>query len=148
MDVFDNVLGERPNQVDRQRDDVSVVAGDLLDVAATPGEVTEEGVRLNVSVGIQYIGSWLNGVGAAAINSLMEDAATAEISRSQIWQWIRHGRVSRERVLELQREELEKLGPGYEAAAEVFAEVALAGQFVEFLTLPAYERLVALGSEN
>jgi malate synthase len=142
MGVFDDVLGERPNQVDRQRDDVSVAAGDLLDVAATPGEVTEEGVRLNISVGIQYIASWLNGVGAAAINNLMEDAATAEISRSQIWQWIRHGRVSRERVLELQREELDKLGPGYEAAAEVFAEVALAEEFAEFLTLPAYERLV------
>jgi malate synthase len=70
----------------------------------------------------------------------MEDAATAEISRSQIWQWVRHGRVSRERVLELEREELEKLGPGYEAAAEIFAEVALADEFTEFLTLPAYER--------
>jgi malate synthase len=143
MSVFDDVLGERPNQIDRQRDDVSVAAADLLDVAATPGEVTEEGVRLNVSVGIQYIASWLNGVGAAAINNLMEDAATAEISRSQIWQWIHHGRVSRERVLELQREELDKLGPGYEAAAEILAEVALAPEFAEFLTLPAYERLVA-----
>jgi malate synthase len=142
MSVFDDVLGDRPNQVDRQRDDVSVVAGDLLDVAATPGEVTDEGVRLNVSVGIQYIASWLNGVGAAAINNLMEDAATAEISRSQIWQWVRHGRVSRERVLELESEELEKLGPGFETAAEVFAEVALADEFVEFLTLPAYGRLV------
>jgi malate synthase len=142
MSVFDDVLGERPNQVDRQRNDVSVAAADLLDVAATPGEVTEEGVRLNVSVGIQYIASWLNGVGAAAINNLMEDAATAEISRSQIWQWVRHGRVSRERVLELESEELEKLGPGFETAAEVFAEVALADEFAEFLTLPAYERLV------
>jgi malate synthase len=148
MSVFDDVLGERPNQVDRLRDDVSVTAGDLLDVAATPGKVTEEGVRLNISVGIQYIASWLNGVGAAAINNLMEDAATAEISRSQIWQWVRHGRVSRERVLELEREELEKLGPGYEAAAEIFAEVALAREFTEFLTLPAYERLTALGSEG
>jgi malate synthase len=143
MDVFDEVLGERPNQVDRLRDDVAVDAEDLLDVAATPGEVTEEGVRLNVSVGIQYIASWLNGIGAAAINNLMEDAATAEISRSQIWQWVRHGRVSREQVLELEREELEQLGPGYEAAAEIFAEVALADEFAEFLTLPAYERLVA-----
>ena len=140
--VFDEVLGERPNQVDRQRDDVSVTAGDLLDVAATPGEVTEEGVRLNISVGIQYIASWLNGVGAAAINNLMEDAATAEISRSQIWQWVHHGRVSRERVLELVGEELEKLGPGYDAAAELFAEVALTDEFAEFLTLPAYERLL------
>jgi malate synthase len=142
MSVFNDVLGERPNQVDRRRDDVSVAAGDLLDVAATPGDVTEEGVRLNVSVGIQYIASWLNGVGAAAINNLMEDAATAEISRSQIWQWVRHDRINRERVLELVREELEKLGPGYEAAAEIFAEVALADEFTEFLTLPAYERLV------
>jgi malate synthase len=139
--VFDEALGERPNQVDRQRDDVSVAAGDLLNVAATPGDVTEDGVRLNVSVGIQYIASWLNGLGAAAINNLMEDAATAEISRSQIWQWVRHGRVSRQRVLELEREELDKLGPGYETAAEVFAEVAYAGEFPEFLTLPAYERL-------
>jgi malate synthase len=142
MSVFDDVLGERPNQVDRQRDDVSVGAADLLDVAATPGDVTEEGVRLNVSVGIQYIASWLNGIGAAAINNLMEDAATAEISRSQIWQWVRHGRISRERVLELEREELEKLGPGYEASAEIFGEVALADEFTEFLTIPAYERLV------
>jgi malate synthase len=141
--VFDEALGGRPNQVDRRRDDVSVAANDLLNVAATPGEVTEEGVRLNVSVGIQYIASWLNGVGAAAINNLMEDAATAEISRSQIWQWVRHGRVTRERVLEFQREELERLGTGYERAAEVFAEVALADEFAEFLTLPAYERLTA-----
>jgi malate synthase len=143
LGVFDDVLGERSNQVDRQRDEVSVAAADLLDVAATPGEVTEEGIRLNVSVGIQYIASWLNGVGAAAINNLMEDAATAEISRSQIWQWIRHGHVSRERVLELEREELEKLGAGFETAAEVFGEVSLAGDFADFLTLPAYERLLS-----
>jgi malate synthase len=148
MGVFDEALGERPNQLDRQRDDVSVVAADLLDVTGTRGEVTEEGVRLNVSVGIQYIASWLNGVGAAAINNLMEDAATAEISRSQIWQWVRHGRVTRERVLEIEREELEQLGPGYETAAEVFAEVALAGEFAEFLTLPAYERLTAQEPEG
>jgi malate synthase len=143
MAVFDNVLGDRPNQVERQRDDVTVSAADLLDVAATPGEVSEDGVRLNLSVGIQYIASWLNGVGAAAINNLMEDAATAEISRSQIWQWLRHGRVSRDRVLELEREELEKLGPGFEAAASVFAEVAHADEFPEFLTLVSYERLTA-----
>jgi malate synthase len=141
--VFDEVLGERRNQVDRQRGDVSVASADLLNVAATPGEVTEEGVRLNVSVGIQYIASWLNGVGAAAINNLMEDAATAEISRSQIWQWLRHGRVSRERVLELEREELEKLGPGFDLAGSVFAEVAHADDFPDFLTLVAYERLLA-----
>jgi malate synthase len=135
LSVFDDTLGERPNQVSRQRDEVAVAAEDLLNVSATPGEVTEEGVRLNVSVGIQYIASWLNGVGAAAINNLMEDAATAEISRSQIWQWVQHDRVTRDRVLELEREELEKLGPGHEAAAEIFAKVALAEQFEEFLTL-------------
>jgi malate synthase len=143
LDVFDETLGERPNQVDRQRDDVSVTAGDLLDVAATPGEVTEDGIRLNVSVGIQYIASWLNGVGAAAINNLMEDAATAEISRSQIWQWIHHERVSRERVLEIECEEHAKLGPGYESAAQVFGAVALADEFADFLTLPAYDKLIS-----
>jgi len=138
---FDRVLGDRPNQVDRLREEVSVSAAGLLDVASTPGEVTDDGVRLNVSVGIQYVASWLGGNGAAAINNLMEDAATAEISRSQIWQWLRHGRVERERVLEIEREELASLGPEYEDAAEVFGEVALADGFSEFLTLPAYERL-------
>ena len=138
---FDAVLGERPNQVDRLREDVDVSAAQLLDVAATPGDVTEEGVRLNVSVGIQYIASWLQGLGAAAINNLMEDAATAEISRSQIWQWVRHGRVTRERVSEIEAEELERLGPDYEEGAQVFREVALADDLVEFLTLPAYNRL-------
>ena len=95
MEVFDAVLGERPNQLERKREDVSVEAADLLNVAATPGEVTEDGVRANVSVGIRYIAAWLSGVGAAAIDNLMEDAATAEISRSQVWQWVHHGRVAR-----------------------------------------------------
>jgi malate synthase len=146
--VFDDALGERPNQLDRLREDVSVSAPDLLDVAATPGEITEEGIRLNVSVGIQYLASWLNGIGAAAINNLMEDAATAEISRSQIWQWVRHGHVSRSRVEELGRAELQELGPGYETAAQMFADVVFSDEFVEFLTLPAYERLVANGRET
>jgi malate synthase len=143
MCVFDDALGERPNQVGRLREEVCVSAADLMDVARTPGEITEEGTRLNVSVGIQYIASWLNGSGCVAINNLMEDAATAEISRSQIWQWVRHGHVSRERVCELEREELDRLGPRYGAAAELFHEVALGDEFVEFLTLPAYERLTA-----
>jgi malate synthase len=138
---FDRVLGERPNQVDRQRDDVDVSESDLLNVAATPGDVTEDGVRANVSVGVQYLGAWLNGTGAAAINNLMEDVATAEISRSQIWQWLRHGRVSKDDVLRIEREEMERLGDPYEPAREVFDEVALDERFVEFLTLPAYERL-------
>ena len=85
------MLGDRPNQLDRQRDDVSVTAADLLDIAATPGEATVEGLRSDVNVGIQYISSWLRGNGAAGIHGLMEDAATAEIARSQVWQWIRHG---------------------------------------------------------
>ena len=141
MEQFDAVLGDRPNQLERQRDDVDVSESDLLSVAATPGEVTEEGVRANVSVGIQYLGAWLNGTGAAAINNLMEDVATAEISRSQIWQWIRHGRVSRDEVVRIETDELAKLGDGYDGAREVFDEVALADEFVEFLTFPAYARL-------
>jgi malate synthase len=138
---FDRVLGERPNQLSRQREDVSVTAAELLDVAATPGDVTEDGVRLNVSVGIQYIGSWLAGTGAAAINNLMEDAATAEISRSQIWQWVRHGRVERGHVEAVVADELRQLGDAYAPAAELFQQVALDPDFVEFLTLPAYELL-------
>src|SRR5919109_776112 len=148
MSVFDDALGTRPNQVERLREDVSVTAGELLDVAATPGDITEDGIRLNISVGIQYLASWLNGAGAVAINNLMEDAATAEISRSQIWQWLRHGRVGREHVEELERDELEKLGRGYDAAADLFADVALADEFVEFLTLPAYERLIAVEARD
>jgi malate synthase len=138
---FDAVLGDRPNQLDRQRDDVDVSEADLLNVAATPGEVTEDGVRANVSVGIQYLGAWLNGTGAAAINNLMEDVATAEISRSQVWQWVNHGRVSREDVVRIERDELAKLGDAYGEAREVFDEVALADEFVEFLTFRAYDRL-------
>jgi malate synthase len=135
---FDQVLGSLPNQVDRQRDEVSVSAAQLLDVAATPGEITDDGVRLNVSVGIQYVASWLAGNGAAAINNLMEDAATAEISRSQIWQWARHGKVSPERVREVLGAELPD-GGRFAEARVLFERVALADDFVEFLTLPAYD---------
>ncbi len=141
LESFDRVLGERPNQLEVLRDDVSPDAAALLDVAATPGEITESGVRNNVSVGIQYLAAWLRGSGAVAIFNLMEDAATSEISRSQIWQWLRHGEVSREDVLRIQAEELEKLGPGYEEASELFDQVALGDDFVEFLTVPAYEHL-------
>jgi len=135
-EVFDSVLGERLNQLDRQRDDVVASAVALLSVPETAGEVTDEGVATNVRVGIAYLDSWLRGVGAAAIENLMEDAATAEISRSQLWQWVRHGRVARERVVEqIERTE------GTQDAKDVFREVALADEFVEFLTLPAYDRL-------
>jgi malate synthase len=145
-EVFDAALGERPNQLDRRREEVSVVAGDLLDVAATPGEVTEDGVRANVSVGIRYLASWLSGVGAAAIDNLMEDAATAEISRSQLWQWVRHGRVGRVDVEAAVEDVMRELPehPAVPAARELFEEVALGDEFTEFLTLPAYDRLVEL----
>ena len=140
-DVFDRVLGDRPNQIERQRNDIRVGAAELRDVAATPGEITEEGLRNNVSVGIQYIAAWLRGTGAVAINNLMEDAATAEISRSQIWQWLHHGRVSAETVRRLVDEEAARLGAGYEEASELFERVATSAEYVEFLTLPAYDQL-------
>jgi malate synthase len=136
-EIFDGVLGERPNQVERRRDDVSITAEELLDFEIPGGEVTEEGLRTNVSVGVRYLHSWLNGVGAAALDNLMEDAATAEISRSQVWQWVRNGRFTQERV----RREVDAVREGMERAAGLFEQVALADEFVEFLTLPAYELL-------
>jgi malate synthase len=160
MAEFDEVLGDRPNQVDRQRDDVSVGAAELLDIASTPGEITEAGLRNNVNVGIQYISSWLRGNGAAAIYGLMEDAATAEISRSQVWQWIRHGKtiedgtqITPDLVRRLETEELERIrseigdDEWFETegrpreSRELFEQVALSGELAEFLTIPAYERL-------
>jgi malate synthase len=151
MTAFDDVLGERPNQIDRRRDDVHVTAEQLLDAAATPGEITEEGLRNDVSVGFQYISFWLGGRGAAGINNLMEDAATAEIARSQIWQWIRHGKFTREHVREVLDEEMASIHEAVgdevwergrpEETRAVFERVALAEDFPEFLTLPAYELL-------
>jgi malate synthase len=141
MEIFDRVLGERPNQVERRRDDVSSTAADLLDVAATPGAITREGLHNNVSVGIQYLAAWLRGSGAVAIFNLMEDAATSEISRSQVWQWLHHGRVSREDVERAVEEEVAKLDGDVTEARELFEQVALGDEFVEFLTLPAYEHI-------
>ncbi len=141
-EAFDAVLGERPNQIDRRRDDVSVAGADLLAVAATPGEITEAGLRNNVSVGVQYLAAWLRGSGAVAIFDLMEDAATAEISRSQIWQWLHHGKVTAEDVRRITEEEVAKLGEGYDDARAIFEAIATRPDYVEFLTLPAYERLV------
>jgi malate synthase len=160
---FDAVLGDRPNQVDRQRDDVQVSAADLLDVASTPGEITEAGLRSDVNVGIQYISSWLRGNGAAGIYGLMEDAATAEIARSQIWQWVRTGSalsdgrpVTPDLVRWTETEELERIRGEIgnddwfytqgrpDDSRGLFEQVALSDVFVEFLTLPAYERLLEL----
>jgi len=145
-EVFDAALGEKPNQLERRREDVSTEAADLLNVVATPGEITEEGVRANVSVGIRYIASWLSGVGAAAIDNLMEDAATAEISRSQIWQWVRHERVARADVERIVSEVVAELPSErvVEDARALFEQVALGEDFPEFLTLPAYERLLEM----
>ena len=142
-EAFDKVLGIRPNQLERQRPEVAVTAGQLIDVRVPGGTVTEDGLRMNISVGIQYIESWLRGAGAAAINNLMEDVATAEISRSQLWQWIHHGQLDHDRALAIAREEIDSLPdqPRLDQASEVFEQVALADEFVEFLTLPAYELL-------
>ncbi len=139
--VFDSVLGARPNQVERLREEVRVEASDLLAIDETPGGVSEQGLRLNISVGIRYLQSWLNGTGAAAIDNLMEDAATAEISRSQIWQWLRHGRVTRPQVAAAEDEIASSLGSGFAAGRAVFDEVALGSEFVDFLTVPAYRLL-------
>jgi malate synthase len=141
MEIFDRVLGDRPNQVERQRDDVSSTTADLLDVASTPGEITMAGVHNNVSVGIQYLAAWLQGSGAVAIFNLMEDAATSEISRSQVWQWLHHAKIARTDVEDAIEEEVRKLGDGYDEARELFEQVALGDEFVEFLTLPAYEHI-------
>jgi malate synthase len=151
-EVFDAVLGDRPNQLDRTRDEVVVTAAQLLDIKHTPGQRTEAGLRNGISVGIQYLESWLRGTGAVAIFNLMEDAATAEIARSQVWQWLHNGvilddsgtLVTRELVDRVTAEEIAKLGaePGrYDEARALFTEVAVADDFTDFLTLPAYERM-------
>jgi malate synthase len=159
MEVFDRVLGDKPNQIDKQRPEVAVTADQLLAASETPGERTLGGLRMNVDVGIRYIESWLRGNGAAAIHNLMEDAATAEISRSQIWQWVHNDvalddtgeTVTAELVRKVADEELDKIrgelgdeafaAGQWKQAREVFEEVALADEFADFLTLPAYERL-------
>jgi malate synthase len=146
---FDAVLGDRPHQLDRARDDISVGAVELLDVAATPGVRTEAGLRNNIDVGIRYLSSWLNGNGAAGIHGLMEDAATAEIARSQVWQWVRHAAalddgtvVTEELVRDLIGQELARIGAAaHPRAAGLFEEVALGEQLAEFLTLVAYDDL-------
>ena len=152
MEIFDAALGDRPNQKDKLRDDVKVTAAQILAVGVPGGTITEEGVRLNISVALQYLNAWLNGNGAAAINNLMEDAATAEISRSQLWQWVYHGAkladgrpVTAELYTQLRNEELAKLGGTsvgrYEESAELLDQLVLDEEFVEFLTFPAYQLL-------
>ena len=153
-EIFDGVLGDKPHQIERQRDDVEVSAAQLLDVRETPGDETEAGLRNDVSVGLQYLASWLKGSGAVAIFNLMEDAATAEIARSQVWQWLHNDvtldtgeTVTRDLVERIVGEEAAKIveaGADEAAVAEaraLFIDVAVSDDFVEFLTLPAYERM-------
>lgn len=155
MEEFVKVLGDKPNQIGKQRDDVQVTAKDLLDFRPEQ-PITETGLRNNINVGIHYLGSWLTGNGCVPIHNLMEDAATAEISRSQVWQWIRSpkgtledGRkVTAELVRALAKEELVKVKnvvggdtAPYDRAAEIFEQMSTAEQFTEFLTLPLYEEI-------
>jgi len=157
--AFDNVM-KTPNQISKQRDDVHVTADDLIDFQPK-GPITEQGLRININIGIQYLGAWLAGVGCVPIFNLMEDAATAEISRSQIWHWIRspHGilddgrKVTKELFRELVPQELKKVqsmlgdkgfaAGKYPEGAEMFEKLTLADDFVEFLTFPAYDYLTA-----
>ncbi|RSN65295.1 malate synthase A [Amycolatopsis sp. WAC 04182] len=152
-EVFDEVLGGWPNQLGKLREDVVVTAEDLLDVASAGGEVTEAGVRANINVALRYIDAWLRGTGAAAIHNLMEDAATAEIARCQVWQWIRNGTkledgtaLTHELAVSYLDEELAavraELGEGNRLgdAYEIFTETALGEKLPSFLTTGAYAR--------
>ena len=155
VDAFDAVM-PGPNQLDRLREDVEITGKDLLDFGPE-GPITEGGLRLNVSVGVQYLGAWLNGLGCVPINNLMEDAATAEISRSQVWQWIHSDKgvlddgrdVDAELFRAILAEELEKIHGQYpenlhsffDRAAVLFDDISTSDDFVEFLTLPAYDMI-------
>src|SRR5260221_1981280 len=156
-EIFDGVLGDAPNQLGKLRDDVQVTAAELLDVASTPGEITEAGLRNNVSVGLQYPASWLAGQGAVATFKLMDGPAHGEVSRSQVWQWLHHHinlaegpPVTRELVAQIMDQEHAKIADAYGAAydaakfaeaVDLFKDVALADDYAEFLTLPAYEHM-------
>ncbi|HEX9048893.1 MAG TPA: malate synthase A [Verrucomicrobiae bacterium] len=153
---FDRVLGAKPNQIDRQRDDVYATPAQLLQ--APMGTITEEGLRTNIRVGVQYLEAWLGGLGCVPLYNLMEDAATAEISRTQVWQWIHHPRgvlsdgrkVTLALVRQMMREELDRIReertkpPEHlTRAALLFDELVAEDQLAEFLTLKAYDLLDA-----
>ena len=158
-DIFESALKGKPNQLDRLRDDVSVSQEELIDFTVPGGKITEEGMRKNISIALQYLNSWLNGIGAAAIYNLMEDVATAEIARAQLWQWVHHPNASlddgRPITLEMYQQfadvEQEKLQEGYRemlathsrlyTAREILDQLVLNGHFAEFLTLLAYDKL-------
>ncbi|TJZ44540.1 malate synthase A [Streptomyces piniterrae] len=144
-EVFDSVLGERPHQLERTRDDVHVTAADLLAVHRTSGPPTEEGVRANIAVALRYFDAWLRGHGAVALDGLMEDAATAEIARVQVWQWLRHGMIDRDRVAGLLDAESTALAHEQPraltaAARDIFVRTALSGELPAFFTPDAYAR--------
>ncbi|MEV4916757.1 malate synthase A [Streptomyces tirandamycinicus] len=144
-EVFDGVLGDRPHQLDRTRDDVEVTVADLLSVRRAGGPPTAEGVRSNIAVALRYFDAWLRGQGAVALHGLMEDAATAEIARVQIWQWLRHRVVDRETVLRLLDDELAALAAEFPWAAvdevrALFERTALAAELPLFFTPDAYSR--------
>ena len=162
LESFDAVLGEKPNQKDRLREDVSVATGDLIAIDSLDAEPTFDGLRNAVQVGIRYIEAWLRGLGAVAIFNLMEDAATAEISRSQIWQWINAGveverdgatvLVTRELAREVAAGDLAAIraeigedaftAGRWQQAHDLLLTVSLDDDYADFLTLPAYEQLV------
>ena len=148
MEIFDRALGDKPHQKDRKREDVHVEARQLVDTRVEGGKVTEAGVRNDISVALQYIEAWLRGNGAVAIFNLMEDAATAEISRAQLWQWLKNkaklddGRVFDKAMYErLRDDELKKLSGARLAEATKLLDGLVEGEFVDFLTLPAYALL-------
>ncbi len=154
MEEWKKVLGDKANQIDKQRADVNVSAADLMNFQPE-GPITEQGLRYNINVGIHYLGSWLAGNGCVPIHNLMEDAATAEISRSQVWQWIRSAKgklddgrkITAELVKGMVPEELAKVketvggGSTYDEAAKIFVDMSTSENFAEFLTLPLYEKI-------
>ena len=158
-EVFDSVLKDKPHQKEKLREDVSTTAADLINFNIPNGQITEAGMRLNINVALQYIDAWLRGSGAVAIHNLMEDAATAEICRAQLWQWVHHptaslsdGRkVSTDLYRHFMADEIEKIKAHYgvetyaasrmEDAINLFDGLVTADKFSEFLTLPAYEKL-------
>jgi len=140
LEVFRDTLGGAKNQLGVLREDVDVGASDLLRLCVG-ADITEEGLRNDISVGIQYLESWLRGVGAVAIFNLMEDTATAEIARSQVWQWLHHRRYTYEQVSQAIDEETRRLGADYAEASAMFRRVATSDQLADFLTLAAYDSL-------
>ena len=152
LEVFSTQMEGRPNQTERLREEVSVEPDSLIDLTVPGGTLTEQGLRNNVSVGLEYLNSWLNGNGAAAINNLMEDAATAEIARAQLWQWVHRNaqmdngaRVTAELYEQVRDEELSRLGgrsvSRYGLAADLLDDLVLGSEFQEFLTLQAYQHI-------